>query len=181
MSDTTIATQTTELEHILSKVLEEEWIAQGHSITNKITETIKYVVKQETNSLTLSGMMYPYGSIIAAGTKANKIPYSGRSGRGGTSLYIQALQNYVILRMRITDEKKSLGVAFAIATEQKKHGMPTPGSYSFTNTGKRLDWIEEAFKKNEDLIFDTIQKMCYQILSVQFDVIINHWQKEFNT
>jgi hypothetical protein len=179
-----IATLTTELEHVLSKALEEEWIAQGHSINNKIIQDISYVVKQETNAMTISGMMYPYGMIIAAGVQSSKIPYSGRTGRGGTSLYIKALQNYVKMRMHIEDEKKSLGVAFAIAQTQKfsgdAWGMPTRGSYAFTKTGKRLEWIEEAFKHNESLIIETVRELCFQILSVDFDVILTKWSASLN-
>lgn len=175
-----IAVLTTELENVLSNALQAEWIAQGHEMNGKIISAIDYVVKQETNTLTLTGMMYPYGNIIAAGTKKEKIPFSPPSGRGGTSLYIQALQNYVKLRMRISDEKKSLGIAFAIAQTQKREGMPTRGSYNFTSSGKRLDWIEEAFKNNEELILKTIQEMTWNLLSVDFDVLLKQWQADIN-
>ena len=176
-----IAVITTNLEHVLSKALQDEWEAQGHSMNNKIIDTIEYVVKQETNSLTLSGMIYPYGNILAAGTKSSKIPYSGRTGRGGTSLYIQALQNYVKLRMHISDEKKSKSIAFAIATEQKKHGMPTPGSYSFTSTGHRLQWVEDAFKRSEDKIVEAIREMTFNLLSINIDVLLNKWNALLNS
>ena len=179
-----ILTYVDKLEHVLTKALAEEWKAQGHEMNGKIVDTIDYVVKQETNALTVSGMMYPYGMIIAAGTDSSKIPYSGRTGRGGTSLYIQALQNYVKQRMRITDEKKSLSIAFAIAHTQKFSGdwkgMPTRGSYAYSKTGKRLAWIEEAFKHNEDRIIETVREMCYELLSLNFDVILTKWQAELN-
>jgi hypothetical protein len=180
-----ILTYIDKLKTVLSKALAEEWEAQGHKITGSIVDNIEYVVKQETNMLTLSGLMYPYGNIIAAGVKSENIPYSGRTGRGGTSKYITALQDYVKMRMHINDEKKSLSIAFAIAQTQKFSGsfmgMPTLRSYSFSKTGSRLRWIEEAFKHNEDLIIETIREMCFQLLSVDFDVLLTKWQKEFNT
>lgn len=175
-----IAVNTTKLEHVLTKALAEEWESQGHKMTGSITDTIEYVVKQETDRLTISGMMYFYGNIIAAGVKSGRIPYSGRTGRGGTSLYIKALQEYVKARMYITDEQKSLSIAFAIATEQKKQGMPTSGSYRFSYTGKRTDWVEEAFKNNEELIVETVREMCFELLSVKFDVLLKVWQTELN-
>jgi hypothetical protein len=176
----TIATAVEKLEQIISEVLLNEWEAQGHSMGGKIVKDIEYKVKQETNKLILSGFMYPYGNIIAAGTPEHKIPYSGRTGRGGTSLYIQALQRYVKAKMNIDDEKKSLSIAFAIATSQKKYGMPTPRSYSFSSTGKRRDWIEEAFKKNQDRIGEAISEMAFDVITVQFDVILAKWQQEIN-
>jgi hypothetical protein len=182
MSD--IATLTTNLEHVLSKALAEEWVAQGHEMNGKIIRDIEYVVKQETNSLTISGMMYAYGNIIAAGVQSSKIPYSGRSGRGGTSLYIQALQSYVKQRMHISDEKKSLSVAFAIAQTQKFSGdfigMPTRGSYAYTQTGKRTAWIEEAFKHNEELIIEAIRDMAFNLLSINIDVLLTKWNVLLN-
>jgi hypothetical protein len=176
-----IATDIERLQQVLTEALANEWEAQGHKMSGKIVQTIEYVVKQETDKLTLSGMIYPYGNILAAGTKANKIPFGGRTGRGGTSLYIQALQRYVQQRMNISDEKKSLSVAFAIATEQKKHGMPTPGSYQYSTTGERLKWVEEAFVHDEDKIKEAISNLCFNLLTVQIDTLINKWNILLNT
>jgi hypothetical protein len=176
-----IATQIERLEQVITESLLNEWEAQGHSMTGKIVRDIEYKVKEETNRMILQGFMYPYGNIIAAGISESKIPYSGRTGRGGTSLYIQALQNYAKVRMGISDEKKSLSIAFAIATSQKKHGMPTPRSYNYSSTGKRRDWIEEALKNNEQRIMEVISEMSYNMLSVQLDAILAKWQVQLNT
>ncbi len=176
-----IFTDIERLEFVINEALADEWVAQGHHMNGRVVKEIEYKTKQEANKIILSGFMYPYGNIQAAGVKSSKIPYSGRTGRGGTSLYIAALQNYVKQRMGIEDEKKSLSIAFAIATEQKKHGMPTPGSYKFTSTGKRTDWVEEALRKNEDKIAEVISEMAYNQLSVSFDALLNQWQRELNT
>lgn len=175
-----IATDIERLEQVLSEALMNEWEAQGHSMTGKVVKEIEYKVKQDVNTLILSGMMFPYGSIQAAGVNAAKIPYSGRSGRGGTSLYIAALQDYVKNRMNISDEKKSLSIAFAIAATQKKEGMPTSGSYKYSSTGKRTAWVEDAFKKNEDKITEAISAMSYNLLTIQLDVLLTKWQIELN-
>jgi hypothetical protein len=175
-----IGTSIERLEQILNEALLNEWEAQGHSMNGKVVREIEYKVKQETDKLILSGFMYPYANIQAAGVKSAKIPFSGRTGRGGTSLYIAALQNYVKARMNVNDEKRSLSIAFAIAHTQKKEGMPTRGSYSFSSTGKRLDWVEEAFKRNEDKISEAVSDMSYNLLVAKFDVLINKWQAELN-
>ena len=180
-----IATNTTELEHVLTKALQDEWIAQGHAMSSSIIDNIEYVVKQEAKMLSISGMIFAYGNIIAAGTMASKIPYSGRTGKGGKSLYITALQNYVKQRMRITDEQKSKSIAFAIAQTQKfsgdAWGMPTRGSYAYTKTGKRLAWIEEAFIHNEDRIREAISDMAFNLLTVKIDVLLTKWNYELNS
>lgn len=173
-----IGTDIEHLQHVISEALMNEWDAQGHYMNGKIVKEIEYQVKQETNKLILSGFMYPYGSIVAAGTPASKIPFSGRTGRGGKSLYIEALQSYVKNRMNIQDDKKSLSVAFAIAHTQKNQGMPTKGSYSFSKNGKRTDWIEGGLK--DDKVTEAISELAHNVLSVSLDVIINKWQVELN-
>jgi hypothetical protein len=86
--------------------------------------------------------------------------------------------------MRINDEKKSLGIAFAIAQAQKYSGdfmgMPTRGSYRFSKTGKRLAWIEEAFKHSESQIIEAAREMCFNLLSINIDVLLAKWQVELN-
>lgn len=173
-----IATDVERIEQILSEVLMDEWEAQGHAMTSKVVKEIDYRTKYETNSLILSGMIYPYGNIIAAGVKPGKVPFGGKRGR--TSLYIQALQNYAKQRMGIQDEQKSLSVAFAIAKTQKKEGMPTYSSYSFSRTGKRTDWVEEAFRKNEEKITEAIRDMGYGVLTASIDVLLAKWNLELN-
>ena len=59
-------------------------------------------------------------------------------------------------------------------------GMPTPGSYRFSMTGKRLDWIEEALKHGGDQIADAAREIAYDLVSVKFDAIIKQWQYELN-
>lgn len=175
-----IGTDIERIQQVLTEALMNEWELQGHAMTSAVVKDIEYVVKQETNRLSISGMIYPYGNIIAAGTKSGKIPYSGRSGKGGTSLYIAALQRYVKQRMNINDEQKSKSIAFAIATEQKKHGMPTPGSYNYSKSGKRIDWVEEAFMRSEEKIKEAIRQMAFNLLSVNIDVLLKKWNYELN-
>ena len=179
----TIATDLEHLEHVLSEALANEWEAQGHHMTGKIVKDIEYVTKQEANKITLSGMIYAYGNIQASGVNSDKIPFSGTAkrgqGTGGISKYIQALKKYAEIRMNIP-ENKSLGVAFAIAKTQKKEGMPTRGSYTYSNTGKRTEWIEDAFKRDEDKITEAIREMCYNLLSVQIDTLLKKWNIELN-
>jgi len=175
-----IATDIERLENVLNEALMNEFEAQGHKMSGKLISDIEYVVKQEVNKLTISGYMYPYANYLAAGTKAANIPFSGRTGRGRTSLYIQALKNYARIRMGIDNEKKALSVAFAIAHTQKKQGMPTRGSYSYTSTGKRTEFVSDAFKRDEDKITEAISDMAFNILTVKIDTLIDKWQLELN-
>jgi hypothetical protein len=146
-------------------------------MSGALIKDIEYQVKQEVNKLTLSGLMYPYGGYLATGVSKDKIPFSPRSmgfkaSKAGTSKYIEGLQNYAKQRMGISDDKKSLGVAFAIAQTQKKYGMPTPASVFYSKTGQRTEFIAEAFKKNEDRIKAAIASKIYiGVVSQSFWVV----------
>jgi len=180
-----IATDIERLENILNEALMNEFEAQGHKMSGKLIQDIEYVVKQEVNKLTISGYMYPYANYLNAGVKADNIPFSPRglgfaaSGKG-TSLFIKGLQNWVKIRMAISDEKKSLSVAFAIATSQKKYGMPTSASTFYSSTGKRTEFVSDAFKRDEDRITEVISDMAFNILTVKIDTLIDKWQLELN-
>lgn len=175
-----ILTYVDKIENVIREVLEAEWKAQGHEMNGAIIRDIEFKVDHKEDTLTISGFIYPYGNIIASGVASAKIPFSGRTGAGGTSKYIEGLRNYVKARMGITDEKKSLSIAFAIANEQKKAGMPTPGSFRFSMTGKRKDWIEEALKKGSDAIAEEAKKIAYELVSIKFDAIVKQWQYELD-
>jgi hypothetical protein len=51
-------------------------------------------------------------------------------------------------------------------------------SYRFSTSGKRLDWVQEAFKNNEDKITEAISVFAFNQLNVEFDVLLNKWQQE---
>lgn len=174
-----IQTDIAKLQDILNEALMNEFEAQGHKMSGKLIKDIEYVVKQEVNKISIAGMMYPYANYLASGVKAAKVPFSGIGG-GGTSLYIQALKNYAKQRMGIDNEKKALSVAFAIAHTQKKHGMPTPGSYSYSSTGKRTEWIGDAFKRDEGKIVEAVEAMAFNMLTVKLDVLLEKWNVELN-
>ena len=161
-----IGTDIEKLQQVLTESLMNEWEAQGHSMTGKVIKDIEYKVKQETDKLTLSGYMYPYGNYQAQGAKwPGKRPPIG------------PLQRFVQLRMGITDEKKSKSIAFAIAANLKKEGLPSKGGMKYTTTGKRDKFIEEAFKREEEKIIDAVSDMAGNIISLQIDTLINKLER----
>lgn len=180
-----IATDIEKLEQVLSEALMSEFEAQGHKMSGKLIKDIEYVVKTQVDRISISGMMYAYGPILNAGVKADNIPFSPRglgfaASGAGTSLYIKGLQSWVKQRMAISDEKKSLSVAFAIATTQKKYGMPTSASTFYSSTGKRTEFITDAFKNNEDEITEAVEAMAFNMLTVKLDTLIDKWNIELN-
>jgi len=162
-----IGTNIEHLQNVISEVLLEEWEAQGHSINGKVVKDMEFVVKQETDKLTLSGLTYPYANYQAYKTRwPNKRPP------------IAPLQRYVQMCMGITDEKKSKSIAFAIATNLKKQGMPTSGGARFSKNGRRLDWIEIGLKN--DRVAEAISELAETALSASMEILVKKWNVELS-
>ena len=159
----------TPLQLILSEALQNEWVLQGHAMTSKVVTDIDYVVKQETNMLVLSGFMYSYGIYQDQGATWSGWPN------------IRAIQEWVKLRMSITEEKKSKSIAFAIATEFRKHGMPLQSGNRFSATGTRRNWISEAFNREDGRIQETIQQLLFELLNKNTSKFVDKWNKQLNT
>ena len=132
---------------VLIKGLRKELVAQGHKMTGSLSKSLESEVKAISNGISLIVKGNDYGAVLNNGVKANRIPFSQGSG-ATSSKYIQGLQRFV--KARITsNEKKSLGIAFAIAKTHKKEGMPSKGSLRFSNNGRRTGWIDYAVKDTE--------------------------------
>lgn len=173
-----IYTEIEKLNLVITELLTDEFEAQGHTMTNKLVDDIEYKVRFELESIIIEGMMYPYGSILDRGVKPGKVPFSGTGKKGGISLYIKALQKYARLRMNISSDREALGVAFAIAHTQRREGMPTYDSYRFSSTGKRMDWIEEALRKNR--LTQAVTTLSFNIYSIDIDTFVKKWNVELN-
>jgi len=160
-----------ELVKFLRAELLKTWKAQGHYMNGAVVREADFVLETKLNSLDLSIFMFPYGGYIESGVSASNIPYSGNSGSGGTSKYIQALIGYAMKRMSLPDQKAKQ-VAFAIATKQKREGMPTAASKRFSSTGKRTMWIEDTMKRNESKIQELLFEYVDIVFTTTFENII---------
>jgi hypothetical protein len=139
-------------------VVREEFIAQGHHMTGALEDTIRNEVLVLGRKVVGIMWINDYYKYVDQGVSADRIPFGGTAapgqGSGQKSKYIQALVEYVHLKMGIADEKQALGVAFAIAHKHKKEGMPTKSSSAFSNTGKRTGFFTQALKDSEAEIIE---------------------------
>ena len=170
-----------EFEVFIKKALLEEWTAQGHFIDGKVVKEMDLVVEQTVNSVSFLFFFLPYGTYIESGVPASSIPFSGATGRGGRSAYIQALIGYALKKLQVANMAEAKSAAFAIAHTHKKEGMPGRASARFSSTGKRTEWINDAFKKSRPLIRQFLLRYVEGIISVKFDNMILKFSKEFKT
>jgi hypothetical protein len=155
----------------LKKVLLKSWTDQGHYMNGKIIDEVELRAEYAKDFTDIGIWILKYGSYLEVGVSKEKIPFNGITGRGGKSLYIEALTKYVMKRKGL-EQKKALSMAFAIAYTQKREGMPTRGSYKYSNTGKRTEWINETMKNNVDLMQKFVADNFSQSVDIALENII---------
>ncbi len=122
-------------EEINTKMV-DQFALQGHKMTGAFEESLE-VLPDDTG---VTGMGNTYGIYVNIGVKASEIKYPYARAR------INGLANFVKFRMGI-DGKEGVSIAYAIATKHKQEGMPTQGSYQYSNNGKRTDFIDDAIEQ----------------------------------
>jgi hypothetical protein len=170
----------------LAELLMEEFKDQGHFMNGAVVKDMEWKTEQKKGTITITGAMAKYAGYLERGTPASKIPYTpGRHSGAGPSKFIEALTSYVKQRIGVRSEAQAKSIAFAIATAQKKHGMPTPGanpgSYGFSNNGKRLAWVSETFNNHQDEILSLITAIARDNTQIVIDVLVAKEKTEFKT
>ena len=145
--------------------LRRQYRLQGHNLTGKLIASIEEKVTLTVTGAKVQVLIVDYGVIINNGTPASRIPYTPGSGRGGTSKYIQGLQNFARLRMGL-NAREALSVAFAIAKKQSKEGMPTKGSFRFSKNGKRTGAIEDTLEIIDNKIVELTSDFVEEIVTM---------------
>lgn len=125
------------VEEEVKKVLLKSFTDEGHTLTGALIRDIESEADAYSGGFAINFMAEKYGTYLNFGVKANRIPYTRGSG-AGRSAYITGLMKYVQLRMNINDPRQQKSVAFAIATEQRKKGMP------LRTSGQGTKWADKA-------------------------------------
>ncbi len=129
--------------------------AQGHNLTGRLKGSFETVTTSTNSGIKADIMVEGYGQFVDQGVKAARIPYSGRSGRGGKSKYIEGLKEFFIKRGRGATE--ALRAAFATAAKHRREGMPTRASYRFSRNGRRLGIITDEIPGIETDLVQTVE------------------------
>ena len=135
----------TRLIPLLKKLAEIELIKQGHKLTGKLYQSAEIKQKTEEAGALIEAYYEDYAGAVNNGVAASRIPYSGISGRGGKSKYIEALVLYAQKR-GMTNPKSA---AFAIAAKHKKEGMCTNASKRFSKNGKRTGAFDDVLENTK--------------------------------
>lgn len=139
----------------LTEKIRKELSEQGHTLTGALESSFR---SMKTNTV-LEVYANDYINPVNSGVPAENIPYDSSKQSGAkTSQYIEGLKRYAMMRFGITNEREALSAAFAIARKHEKEGMPTAGSYRFSNNGDRTEAVEKIIN-DAQLDFEVEQSL----------------------
>lgn len=140
----------------LQTALRDTLAAQGHVLTGNLSDSIMFEVSADGDEIV--GQMYvaDYGVFVNVGVTADRIPFGGRSGKGGTSQYIQGLISF--WEGRGLSGREAIGAAFATAHVHAREGMPSRGSYKYSSNGERLGFVQDAVESRIARIEKTLSE-----------------------
>ena len=162
---------------LLSTGFKQELISQGHNNTGKLVDSVSYEIEVVATSIIAYMYMEDYGFAVNQGVQANRIPYKKGSGNK-SSKYIDGLIDYF--------KKKGLGAvdskraAFATANKHIVEGMPTRGSFAYSNNGRRTKFVEATLQDNISKIYDLIDTGIGSNAQLLFSDFINRITFEVN-
>lgn len=148
--------------------LREELTEQGHVLTGRLRDSIQYRIQATPGKVVGMIEAEDYALSMEFGVPASRIPFSGATGRGGTSKYISGLIRFFILRGRSPAEAKR--AAFATANAHKREGMPTRGSYQFSKNGRRTGFVSHTINSTLSEIEAMFEKEFGAVLLLEFEL-----------
>lgn len=153
----------------LASLFVQELEDQGHRATGKLIASVVAKVSGMLNDLELQLTHLDYGIIVNTGLLPAQVPYTRGSG-AKSSKFIEALMGWIRLKgIGGGLDKTVRGIAFAIATNMKKEGVPTQGSYRFTSNGRRTMWIDYIYNRYNVQWQDDIEILAGDFIENAFD------------
>lgn len=170
-----------QLAQVMDKIvidLREKLRAQGHNNTGKLSDSIQYEITLLSYTLVAAIYMEDYGSIVDQGVNPSRIPYKRGSGKK-SSKYIQGLYDY--FKSKGLTDTSATRAAFATASVHSREGMPTRGSYAYSNDGTRLGFIRNTLLENQDELLRLFEEGEENGLTGLFNDMVEKYVYEFNS
>ena len=135
--------------------LATELIKQDHKATGKLISSLDYNIEDSLLSTDLVITMQNYGEYVNTGRK-----------RGAAKVPIKALVEWIKQKGIETNNKKVLGMAFAIQKTIEKQGIPTANS---RKRGKRTEFVDDTIKRIQAEVERRITEMAFREVNVLVD------------
>ena len=143
------------LGQLIINELGKELIKQQHRATGDLISSLDYTLNLRSIGFTLEILMNDYGLFVNTGRKP-----------GEKKVPIQALLEWIKQKGIETNNKKALGIAFAIQKTIKKEGIPTRNSRA---KGKRTEFIDETLDRVDNVITSMVGDLYEKQIGIQID------------
>lgn len=138
--------------------LAKELIKQEHEATGKLIDSLDYNTINNNQTASVLITMLDYGKYVNTGRK-----------RGAAKVPIQALVDWIKQKGIESNNKKALGIAFAIQKTIQKEGSPTNNS---KRRGKKVEFVPDTIERIENIIYNKIEQMAVKQVSVSIDNLV---------
>ena len=145
--------------------LQKELLGQGHKATGNLINSFEQRVIELPNSIVIEILMDEYGIYVNEGRKT-----------GGKKVPISVLVEWIERKAIASGDKEVKSLAFAIKNTIHKEGIPTKGSFKFSNNGRRKGFIDFVIDNELDDVYNELEKQVFE----GYDDAIATIVKDFN-
>lgn len=145
--------------------LQKELIQQGHQASGNLVNSFEQRVIEVPNSIVIEILMDEYGIYVNEGRKT-----------GGKKVPINVLVDWIERKAIVNGDKEVKGLAFAIQQTIHKEGIPTKGSFKFSNNGRRKGFIDFVIDNKLDNAINELEEQVFD----GYDETIATMVKDFN-
>ena len=145
--------------------LQKELIQQGHQATGNLVNSFEQRVIEVPNSIVIEILMDEYGIYVNEGRKT-----------GGKKVPINVLVDWIERKAIVNGDKEVKSLAFAIQQTIHKEGIPTKGSFKFSNNGRRKGFIDFVIDNKLDNAISELEEQVFE----GYDETIATMVKDFN-
>ena len=145
--------------------LQKELLGQGHKATGNLINSFEQRVIELPNSIVIEILMDEYGIYVNEGRKT-----------GGKKVPISVLVEWIERKAIASGDKDVKSLAFAIQNTIHKEGIPTKGSFKFSNNGRRKGFIDFVIDNELDGVYNELEKQVFE----GYDDAIATIVKDFN-
>jgi len=145
--------------------LQKELLGQGHKATGNLINSFEQRVIELPNSIVIEILMDEYGIYVNEGRKT-----------GGKKVPISVLVEWIERKAIASGDKDVKSMAFAIQNTIHKEGIPTKGSFKFSNNGRRKGFIDFVIDNELDGVYNELEQQVFD----GYDDAIATIVKDFN-
>lgn len=149
-SDNILRSNIAEASAFLLKAAKKEWVEQGHNASGKTLESFEVTDKLANGDLVIGLLTNDPAIYQDRGVRANRIRYNP-----------EVLRSWAERIKPNASDREITSFIWAVRKTHEKEGMPSRGSFSFSDNGRRTEWTKFGVVDQEDKFVDLLNLFEY--------------------